>query len=296
MGLKSVLINMKNMDFKALAFPDVRIMQKLSMRMGKVTCKGTDRIVGIFRPHKRDNLTPMDCCSEIRGYNAENGTNLRLITHGTAYALLEDMFAGVFLRECSPFPLGTIVAYEAPGKELGAEVVLEYGKSKRLVFPAGTYMGSGSKNIALAAYGVTAGDFEQEGNETRITVPESRIVALEGFPECSGWCAIDKETGMPQQKENGQKGRPKFIVRSDSAYVGHACCGVGDKGNGLSFLFLNFDPGFPTGIVVEVPEADVPKFDAEPTNCLMVAPISEDECPSLHELVGIYRNLYPERR
>ncbi len=224
----------------------------------------------------------------IDNLNKAHGMNVNLLSPQTAARILhrleilielhetiEKVFFGNAVRTPREvfFPTSAIRAYDEPGKALGPEIIYHV-EDRCLVFPTGTFRGR--TDVILSAYGVEAGDINDQGDGFTV-IETSRnhihLVASDNFPTVSGRCKLDQDnmvgTGqiLPEKDSRMHTWWYPYteveimLARNDGCFVGREVRSVeivmpSTAYRGVS-VFLNHKPRALTSVLAELSEADV---------------------------------------
>ncbi len=208
----------------------------------------------------RDNLSIrlFDAHPLVEHFNADHGTNLKVVSHEAADAALT---SGVTWTGIQDSVIDAAIAYEAPFTRLGKQVVFTPRNEPSVVLATGRYQGE--EGIALVALGLSSADFKREGNSIILDIDDSRLIPVPEFPIVSGCHLPHPETGVPHRDQAAMSGEARAIVRLDgSPYVGllvRYCDISGAIRYSVSALC---PPSTKIGVVVEVPDGDVPRIEA----------------------------------
>ncbi len=258
----------------------------------KMQIQGNPKNLLVLRNYRTTRF--FDIHPLVEEFNAEHGTNLRVISHKVADVALNVGEAWKSLASGSPFAVDASIAYEKPGVKLEKEIVFSsFQGEPRVVSATGKY--NGEKNISLVALGISGKDFKKDGREIRLDIPDERFIVVPDFPDQNGWYMPHAETGVPHGKKVESSPDARYLWRlNDSSYVGLVArvCFY----NYRRYVDLYYRSSFALGVAVEVPEGDVAKIEAllipsavPKTDKKLVIEVAGVSADGLRALLGKFR-------
>lgn len=216
--------------------------------------------LGVLRNSSRGEALPFhESIMLINGINSEFGTSLSLIRpHVADAALAQPQFHG-FFAGCDCFATGAMVAYSEPGKPLGREI--SFGSAPRFTVSTAAY--HSDRNLAVVAEVWSAVlNCSQEEVAVRAGPAELRAVPISAG--CGWGLNYDRWTGIPRGELSVNMpsgGDFRYLWRADGApYAGPLVRELGEGGKRWRMVGLCSSPSAKFGVVVEIPERDVPVF------------------------------------
>ena len=201
------------------------------------------------------NLPMVEAYRAVKSYNEENGASARIIRPSTVDALIANGHWQFFVG-CNYFLTDALIAYDAPGKELGREIVFSLD-GKRIVVPTGGFMGE--PGIALVAFGLSPDNFKEDGKDIVVSVPSMH--ALQKFPQKNGWYRCGPVQLLPEGEEvkslsdaEGEPVRYLWRANGNGAFVGPIVRDIRMEGD-CHGIIANYDAFHNFSVVVEVSEA-----------------------------------------
>ena len=137
--------------------------------MLRVNVNGQPKILVVLRGNNSTGLFGVHPL--VDGFNAENGTKLKVVSHAVADVACT---IGDTWRSLPVFPVDASIAYEKPGVKLGKEIVFSAEGESKVVLATGKY--KGESDVALVTLGVTSADFKKDGNSLVLDIPENRAL------------------------------------------------------------------------------------------------------------------------
>ncbi|MFH1221455.1 MAG: hypothetical protein V1492_00030 [Candidatus Micrarchaeota archaeon] len=221
----------------------------------------------------------------VEAFNAEHGTNLKVVSHKVADVALTVGETWRRIVSGAGFVVDASIAFEKRGAKLGKEMIFFAQDEPRVVLATGRY--KGEKDVALVTKGLTYADvaytingkqrtlqelLQAEGidyllalsmrevSEIRQLMTDDRLILVPNFSGPSGWYTPHSETGVPHGRKVDASSDARYLYRlNDSSYVGLL---VRFGGCGRRSIDAYYWPSYGFGVVAEVPEADAPKIEA----------------------------------
>jgi len=223
--------------------------EKLAVK--EFRCEGGSRKVAVLSA-LCGHLPMVEAYRAVKDFNDRNGTALAVIRPGTVDALTRDGHWQFFV-DCNYFITDALIAYEAPGKQLGDTVAFAID-GRRLVVPTGN--AKGMKDVAIVAFNLSADSFAQEGRDTLVDIPADRLVVLERFPANTGWYHTANPHSLPQgdqvkSLQDQDTMAIRYLWRSSDAFVGPLVRDIRVEGD-CPGIIANIDGFHNFSVVVEV--------------------------------------------
>jgi|GEM_PF-3519022 len=188
--------------------------------------------------------------------NREFGTDVRVPSLVVANAAQHPRKAWL-----PDFPIDLLVAHGEKGKPLGREITGTFSEKTRMVFLTGKYCGK--SGIVLAVPGLTAADFSMSRGKITFDLADRAVPVP--IPEEGGWYLPHEKTGVP----SGTQVLPntKNWELSEYLWIGPGPSIVLASSDSFSSedrasVHLDYHISSEGGMVVEVPEKDILKFNA----------------------------------
>lgn len=255
------------------------------VRIGKFDFHGKDVHVGMLGAEGRPLAMPLlDGLRKLEELNRERNLSLKIISPVLAdYLLMGDSnFVAEpkltkFWRVQSPkfwrdyagmaFPTDVWIVYERPNQAFGEFVEDLQRRDKlpiRCDIPA-ALRGPGSENSVIVQPGLRVSDINLEG--MRLILEEERCRKLEGFQHgMTGWHQIESETTVSIGREYEEWERRTYReiklrsqVTAEGQYIGALFRYAAPDGVEMHRINMVESIFEMTGIVLEIPEADVEK-------------------------------------
>lgn len=204
----------------------------------------------------RNSTGIFDTHAAVESFNSVHGTALRVVPPDVADFALNAGETWRSLAQCFSFSVDASIAYEKPGARFGEEVVCSLAGEPRVVLATGKY--EGEKDVALAAFGLSAKDFRKEGNRVVLDISDDRLIPIPDFPSRSGWYKPHALTGVPHGKEVEEGPDARYLQRwGDSPYAGLLVREVDAEGCDLrQYVDANSKASWKRAVVAEVPGSD----------------------------------------
>lgn len=140
--------------------------------------------------------TWLQAYEELDRFNAIHGASARMARHAVIdRAITSGLLDGMRLMRYSPIIVHGILAHEAKGVPLGAEIVWQRGDDPPVVLPTGRHAGATDTALWLPDPG--AKDFRRDGDRLVLDVDDSRLIAIREFVPESGLRHVEPNTWVP---------------------------------------------------------------------------------------------------
>ncbi|MEW6749253.1 MAG: hypothetical protein AB1295_06110 [Candidatus Micrarchaeota archaeon] len=220
----------------------------------KVRVRGEPKNLVVLRGNGSTRL--FEAHPLVDGFNAENGTKLKVVSHQVADVACT---VGEMWVSLPAFAVDASIAYEAPGNRLGKEIVFSVEGEPKVVLATGKY--KGERDVALVALGLSSTDFKKDGKSIVLDISEDRLILVPNFPGPDGWYVPHEQTGVPQSNEV-ESVSARYLYRLNGfSYVGLLVRG-GKYFYCRQDVDANYRASVGLGVVAEVPEGDAAKIEA----------------------------------